>query len=389
MHMSDAHHQGDAPFFIIGSERSGTTLLMALLGHHPRIAVPEVTWYYPRFSAYLHTYGDLNAAENFRTLVAEMAFGLKTPFFGLPWNPRTIVDELVAAAAKRDFPSAFAAIIGAYATAQAKPRWGEKTPHNLYYVRQILADFPNARILHLVRDGRDVAVEQLQSAFGPTNLHAAAVVWKRTAQEAARLRAELPATVWLDVRYERLAQDPAGEMRKVLDFLGEAWDAQVLDFHHGVIARRRALTRDHRQLGDQVNTRYIGLYQQHLSLHEQGVFVGVAGDELRASGYGVEVAPIATSAADAQRYDELDQRIRAATLDAPEGHLVYESYNDWLADQREERRQRGIWRSQAPAGTPANAPDWPAEFLSGQRAPSLWKRRFAIAPRYQGSDLVL
>ena len=90
--MSDAHHQGDAPFFIIGSERSGTTLLMALLGHHPRIAVPEVTWYYPRFSAYLHTYGDLNAAENFRTLVSEMAFGLKTPFFGLPWNPRTIVD---------------------------------------------------------------------------------------------------------------------------------------------------------------------------------------------------------------------------------------------------------------------------------------------------------
>ncbi|GDY14402.1 hypothetical protein LBMAG53_32800 [Planctomycetota bacterium] len=381
--------KGGTPIFIVGSERSGTTLLMALLGHHPRIAVPEVTWYYPRFHAFLHTYGDLSQPEHFRTLVSEMVFGLKTPFFGLPWNPRTIVDEIVAAAPKRDFASAFAAIIGAYAKAQHKPRWGEKTPHNLYYVRQILQHFPDAKILHLVRDGRDVAVEQLQSAFGPTNLHAAAVIWKRTAQEAARLRADLPATTWLDVRYEQLAKDPEGEVRKVLTFLGEAWDPLVLDFHQGEIARRRAKTRDHRQLGDPVNTRYIGIYRQFLSLHDQGVFAGVAGEELRASGYPVEVAPIATSAADAQLFDELDQRVRAATLDAPEGHLVYESYNDWLADQREDRRRRGIWQSQTSGAVPANAPDWPAEFLSGQRAPSYWKRRFAIPRRYEGYGIVL
>ena len=66
----------ERPIFIIGSERSGTTLVLAVLACHPRIAVPEVTWYYPRFRPYLHTYGDLANAENFNTLAREMANGL-------------------------------------------------------------------------------------------------------------------------------------------------------------------------------------------------------------------------------------------------------------------------------------------------------------------------
>ena len=70
----------ERPIFMIGAERSGTTLVMALLGCHSRIAVPEVVWYYPRFHPYLHTYGDLSQASNFRVLAEEMVFGLKTPF---------------------------------------------------------------------------------------------------------------------------------------------------------------------------------------------------------------------------------------------------------------------------------------------------------------------
>src|SRR5256885_16014021 len=72
----------ERPIFMLGAERSGTTLIMAMLGCHPRIAVPEVVWYYPRFRPYLHTYGDLAPEENFPTPVDEMAFGLKTPSWG-------------------------------------------------------------------------------------------------------------------------------------------------------------------------------------------------------------------------------------------------------------------------------------------------------------------
>ena len=85
----------EKPIFMIGVERSGTTLVMAMLGCHPRIAVPEVVWYYSRFRPYLFTFGDLSDDDSFRTLASEMVFGLKTPFWGMKVNVRTIVDEIL------------------------------------------------------------------------------------------------------------------------------------------------------------------------------------------------------------------------------------------------------------------------------------------------------
>jgi Sulfotransferase domain. len=374
----------NAPFFIIGSERSGTTLLMVMLDAHSRLCVPEVTWYYPRFRAYLHTYGDLERPGAFRTLVSEMVFGLKTPFFGKPWNPRTIVDEILESTKAPVFSEAFRAILQRVADEEGKPRWGEKTPHNLYYVREILEDFPDARFVHLIRDGRDVAVEQLRSAFGPTNILAAAKIWKRTQRAAARWRREVPAEQWLDVRYEDLAANPEREVARVLDFLGEEHEASTLEFYRGETARRRARTRDHRPLGEPVSTAYTGIYRRYLSVWEQEVFAGVAGEELLAAGYVSDVEPLVLPAEEEALYDEWDQRIRAATLDGPQGHIVYESYNDWLADQREERRRADVWQPRK-----GEVFDWDAQFVSGQRAPLHWKRRFGIRRRYESEELVL
>jgi hypothetical protein len=372
------------PFFIVGSERSGTTLLMVILGAHSRLSVPEVTWYYPRFRAFLNTYGNLREPAAFRTLVSEMVFGLKTPFFGKAWNPRTIVDEIVTSAEEPSFRGSFAAILSRVATEEGKVRWGEKTPHNLYYVREILEDFPDARFVHLIRDGRDVAVEQIRSAFGPTNVFTAAGIWKRTHEAAARWRAELGADQWLDVRYETLVAEPEREVRRVLDFLGEAYESATLEFHRGEIAQRRAQTRDHRPLGGPVSVKYTGLFRHYLSQWEQEVFAGVAGGELQQAGYELGVEPRILPDEEAALYNEWDQRVRAATLDGPQGHIVYESYNDWLADQREERRRAGVWHA-----AEGSTFDWDAQFLSGQRAPTQWKQYFGIKRRYESQELVL
>ena len=53
----------ERPVFVLGCHRSGTTMLMLMIGSHPRIAVPEVAWYYQRFRPYLHTYGDWAATR--------------------------------------------------------------------------------------------------------------------------------------------------------------------------------------------------------------------------------------------------------------------------------------------------------------------------------------
>ena len=169
----------ERPIFMIGAERSGTTLVMALLGCHSRIAVPEVVWYYPRFYPYLHTYGYLSVEANFRTLAQEMVFGLKTPFWGMKVNPRTIVDEVIELAPERSFAGLYAGMHMRFAQYVNKPRWGEKTPHNLYFGGPMHHDFPNAQFIYITRDGRDASVDYMESSFGPTNIYCAAQSWKR------------------------------------------------------------------------------------------------------------------------------------------------------------------------------------------------------------------
>jgi Sulfotransferase family len=374
----------EKPIFVIGAERSGTTLVMAMLGCHPRIAVPEVAWYYPRFRPYLFTYGDLANDENFWTLAEEMVFGLKTPFWGMKVNPRTIVGEIISSVRERTFAGVYCAMFERYAHEVGdKPRWGEKTPYNMFFIEDILEDFPNAQLVFVTRDGRDASADYLQSAFGPTNIFSAAELWKLGQNAVRPWRKRLPSSQWMDVKYETLVAAPEDTLKSICDYLEEQYTPDMLNFHETGIAKARGATRDHKPLGQPVSTKYIGIYKELLSVREQRIFAGVAGSELEDAGYTVGVKPLEVDTEDAALYRELDGRIRAATLDAPEGHLVYESYNDWLIDQREERRRRGVWNeTDVPQRFPIG--DSNEELFMGQRAWRIWKEYFCIKRRYSG-----
>jgi len=377
----------ERPLFVLGAERSGTTLLMAMLGHHQRIAVPEVVWYYPRFRPYLHTYGDLSIDVNFRTLAEEMIFGLKTPFWGLNVNPTSFLEEIIHRSPERTFAGIYAAMHEYYAEQEGKPRWGEKTPHNLYFVGEILEDFPQAQFIFLTRDGRDASADYLESSFGPTNIYTAAQSWKRAQKAVVSFRTSLKKDQWLDVSYEQLVRKPAATLQIVTDFLDETYDPNMLNFHQGEIAKRRGNTRDHAPLGGPASTQYIGIHKTLLSIRDQQIFNWVAGEELIASGYESELEPLPLSEREIARYIELDGRYRAASLDAPDGHIVYESYNDWIIDQRERRRQVGVWQDQGQTNFPIGNPN--EEEIIGQRATRKWKNYFGIKRRYITDKVVL
>ena len=204
----------ERPIFIIGSERSGTTLVLAILACHPRIAVPEVTWYYPRFRPYLHTYGDLGILGNFNALAHEMAYGLRVPFWRMPdANPATFGNEIAARAAEIEpsFAGVFAAMFERYAKHVKKPRWGEKTPGNVFYIDRILEDFPNAQFVYIYRDCRDASAEFIESQFGPTNAYTAAVMWRDGQRAVKPFRETLSPDQWFNIKYEDFVRDPVDQ----------------------------------------------------------------------------------------------------------------------------------------------------------------------------------
>src|SRR5262245_7841613 len=374
----------ERPIIMIGAERSGTTLVMAMLGCHPRIAVPEVVWYYPRFRPYLHTFGDLSNDRNLRTLAEEMVFGLKTAFWGMKVNVRTIVDEILADLKERSFAGLYCAMHERFARSVNKPRWGEKTPHNLFFVKEMLEDLPNAQFIFITRDGRDASADYLDSAFGPTNIFCAAESWALCQNAVKPWRRKLGADQWMDLRYEDLVRDPEAVLKTTCRFLGEEYSPAMLEFHRTELARNRGATKDHKPLGHETSDRYIGIYKLQLSIRDQEIFAAVADRELEEAGYRSDVPPAQLSEEQLSRWRELDGRIRAATMDAPEGHIVYESYNDWLVDQRDERKRRGIWRDadvpkdQFPLGHRHE------EMIMGQRAWRYWKEYLCVKRRYAG-----
>lgn len=372
----------ERPVFVIGYERSGTTLLMAMLACHPRIAVPEVGWLFPRIYPWRYTYGDLSVDGNVRIMAAEMLFGLNQPLWGMSLNPVTAVDEMISMAPERSFAGIYTAMHLRYAKEFGnKPRWGQKTPNNLFFVPQILESFPNAQFIFIIRDGRDACATSLESAFGAGHIYGAAHTWNLANAFVKPFRERYHSSTWLDVRYEEIVREPVKILKKMCDFLGEEYSPQMLDFYKTSIGVARGKQRDHAPLGHAVSDKYVGIYRRLLSIRDQQVYAAVAGTTHKALGYELDVEPVEISEEEKALWIEWDGRIRAARLDGPGGHVVFESYRDWLVEQRLVRKQKGIWSDKDVTNEfPAGDPD--EEYIVGFRAPKRWREHFSIKRRY-------
>jgi hypothetical protein len=129
----------------------------------------------------------------------------------------------------------------AYARAHGKSGWGDKTPRYLERM-PLLADlFPTSRFIHLVRDGRDVALSQVD--LQRLHRHAASVAhfWKRKVRAARTVGRGLGAVRYMEMRYEDLLINPQEELERLCRFLGVRFDPTMLA--HDPSALERELKR--------------------------------------------------------------------------------------------------------------------------------------------------
>jgi hypothetical protein len=286
--------------FVVGLGRSGTTLLRLMLDAHPALTIPPETHFVPSL---------IQASGNLRFTPERAARWIvegrhrRWADFGL--DP----DELLARLrAIEDFnaPDALRAFYRLYAERQGKPRWGDKTPDYVRKMKKIQLTLPEARFIHLIRDGRDAGLSHnarivsrgVREPLPPADL---AHRWVMRIAKARESAADLNG--YLELRYEDLVTDPVPALRKVCELIELDYDPAMLDYHRHAEERLQEMAgelppvagRPAREAGERVaahamatkppSRERIARWKHEMSPAEQAEFEATAGELLAELGY--------------------------------------------------------------------------------------------------------
>ncbi len=281
------------PIFIIGAHRSGTTLLRFMLSSHPRIYIPPESDFIPLFFR-KHPRRPLS-----RKQVARILGIIFTRYrFVKEWQgPPPPVEHFFEDGAP--VPSVFLDVLYSdYAQQNGATRWGDKTPIYSSYVPLLNALFPQAQFVHLIRDGRDVAISTL-AKWGQRDFHIdiyfAARNWVRRTRQARRDGHSLGANRYYELHYETLVRDPEGQLRSLCAFLGEDY-APEMAAPHRLGQQKIPAGGFHEPVRHPPDPARIGRWQREMSPPDLRLFQHVAGDLLAELGYPLADAGEMTSA---------------------------------------------------------------------------------------------
>jgi hypothetical protein len=224
--------------FIVGCPRSGTSLLRRILDAHPEVAiVPETHWIPELFKA--------------RTGLTEDGIVTRELVAALLAHPRFAklgfdADALLRLAnGRRTYAEFVTALFHNYGAARGKELVGDKTPGYAREIAILHALWPQARFVHLIRDGRDVCLsalgwERKAADFArrfPTwrddPVTTAALWWRWHVETARKQGAVMGRALYYELRYEELVREPELTCRELCDFLALPFHDAMLRFHEG------------------------------------------------------------------------------------------------------------------------------------------------------------
>ena len=173
-----------------------------------------------------------------------------------------------------------------YAASEGKSLYGDKTPDHVLQIPELAELFPEARFIHLIRDGRDVALANLDVPWGPTTIPAAARYWQQRVSTGRQAGDALGPKRYLEVRYEELVADPSSVLHEVTEFLGLAFDSAML--HSDEAVRRQFAMSPDPSLDKSLLlplTKGLRDWRRDMSADDLAVFELIAGRLLEELGY--------------------------------------------------------------------------------------------------------
>lgn len=277
--------QGEQPVFIISSGRSGTTLMRSMLVAGGQIAIPAETQIIHVLPVKFHTTRGLGWEDRVRLIIASFESHRNFPLWqvnladayqkslALPEKERSlarVINEVYFTYAAQAFPDAKV--------------WGDQSPIHTFYLPYIKKVFPNARYMHLLRDGRDV-VSSMVTRHGDNYLFEAVLRWKTSIKRISSFQKELTPEQYLEVRYENLVREPEPTLQKVCDFIGIHYAQRMLDYWKLPTTIEHKYKTFHENLGKPVFDSSIGKWRERLSKQQQEYVIKNLAVELHKLGY--------------------------------------------------------------------------------------------------------
>lgn len=272
---------GMRPVFIGGCHRSGTTLLGALLGAHPAcLTTPESQFKtdalegigVPESAAELQAV--LMRARNMRSL---SRWGLdEARLQSAEKSPGSDYAELL-----RQLVSAYGSCVGQ----SSFDLWIDHTPKNVRCLSTLFSLFPDARAIHIVRDGRGVAASVMPLDWGPNTVISAAHWWIHHVAFGLAAESYFGDGRVLRVRYEDLVSDPQGELERICAWLGIEYVAEMRQ--GGGFNYASGLFRYHALIHDAPDVSRASAWRRSLSARQIRTFESRTSDFLPSLGYSL------------------------------------------------------------------------------------------------------
>ena len=304
----DYRRHAPAPI-VVGVARSGTTLLRLMLDSHSDLAVTHEAGFIPSVANLINPFSRMfymrmkNSSWRFldRGGLRKDLFRTITEFGN--WEDlqlsRSAFEQALMEVEPFSLAEGMRAFFRLYARRFHKSRWGDKTPFYVRHLRSIESALPEAHFIHIIRDGRDVALSGKGLPFVPNNdnIEAMAANWADaivTARKQSR-----HCRHYIEVRYEDLILNTSSELQKICAFINLGYEPQMEHYYedarqrmsdlgpgnnHGFGSKESRLEL-HRLLFESPEPARIGRWKREMSRADLGAFNHVAGPLLAELNY--------------------------------------------------------------------------------------------------------
>ena len=270
-----------APFFIVGSSRSGTTLLRLILAGHSRITIPPETWFVLDLVEQFPLTSPLTP-EQVRAAIRVVIECHRWSDMDMPAKDFT---EQALALDRPTVADLIGIVFRFHLERSGKSRIGDKTPPYINIAPQLKLIYPSAKFIHLIRDGRDVSISFIDAHFKGRCYHGADFEWTKAVRSGIFYRSLPLARDILEIRYEDLVRQPDNTIRTICEFLGEAFEPAMMAFYTRLDLIPKRELGIHRKLSKPIFCDAIGVWRVRLSALECFVMEASLRKDLETLGY--------------------------------------------------------------------------------------------------------